>query len=52
MCKEEYAKAISTKLYSREFREVRLMHVIAAKAVCFGEALKARVQRISEAGSE
>lgn len=39
MCKEEYAKAIDSAIFPGT-QGGPLMHVIAAKAVCFGEALK------------
>ncbi|GAA0177279.1 serine hydroxymethyltransferase [Clostridium sediminicola] len=38
MCKEEYAKAIDKAIFPG-IQGGPLMHVIAAKAVCFGEAL-------------
>ncbi len=39
MCKEQYAKAIDSAIFPGT-QGGPLMHVIAAKAVCFGEALK------------
>ena len=39
MCKEQYAKAIDKAIFPG-IQGGPLMHVIAAKAVCFGEALK------------
>ena len=39
MCKEEYAKAINKAIFPGT-QGGPLMHTIAAKAVCFGEALK------------
>ena len=51
LCKEEHAK----KVDGRVFPGVQggpLMHVIAAKAVCFGECLEARLQRVSRTGRE
>lgn len=39
LCKEEYAKAIDKAVFPGN-QGGPLMHVIAAKAVCFGEALK------------
>ena len=39
LCKEEYAKAIDKAVFPGT-QGGPLMHVIAAKAVCFGEALK------------
>ena len=39
ICKEKYAKAIDKSLFPG-IQGGPLMHVIAAKAVCFGEALK------------
>jgi len=41
LCAEEYAKAIDKAVFSGT-QGGPLMHVIAAKAVCFGEALKHR----------
>ena len=39
MCKEEYGKAIDSAVFPGN-QGGPLMHVIAAKAICFGEALK------------
>ena len=39
LCKEEYAKAIDKAIFPGT-QGGPLMHIIAAKAVCFGEALK------------
>ena len=39
MCKEEFAKAIDKAIFPGT-QGGPLMHVIAGKAVCFGEALK------------
>ena len=39
MCKEEYAQAIDKAVFPG-LQGGPLMHVIAAKAVCFGEALR------------
>ncbi|EPY6472856.1 serine hydroxymethyltransferase [Clostridium sporogenes] len=39
LCKEEYAKAIDKAIFPG-IQGGPLMHIIAAKAVCFGEALK------------
>ena len=39
MCKEEHAKAINKAIFPGT-QGGPLMHVIAAKAICFGEALK------------
>ena len=39
LCKEEHAKAVDSALFPGT-QGGSLMHVIAAKAVCFGEALK------------
>jgi glycine hydroxymethyltransferase len=39
MCREEYAKAIDSAVFPGN-QGGPLMHVIAAKAICFGEALK------------
>ena len=39
LCKEEYAKAIDKAVFPGT-QGGQLMHVISAKAVCFGEALK------------
>ena len=38
----------STKPFSLEHREDRLMHIIAAKAICFGEALKPEFKEYQE----
>ncbi len=39
MCREQYAKAVNSSVFPGN-QGGPLMHVIAAKAVCFGEALK------------
>ncbi|MHB9941184.1 serine hydroxymethyltransferase [Clostridium sporogenes] len=39
LCKEEYAKAVDKTIFPG-IQGGPLMHIIAAKAVCFGEALK------------
>jgi glycine hydroxymethyltransferase len=39
LCKEEFAKKIDSQVFPG-IQGGPLMHVIAAKAVCFGEALK------------
>ncbi len=39
LCKEEYIKAVNSKVFPG-IQGGPLMHVIAGKAVCFGEALK------------
>ena len=39
LCKEEYLKAVNSKVFPG-IQGGPLMHVIAGKAVCFGEALK------------
>ena len=39
LCKEEYAKAVNKAVFPGT-QGGPLMHIIAAKAVCFGEALK------------
>ena len=39
LCKEEYLKSVNTKVFPG-IQGGPLVHVIAAKAVCFGEALK------------
>lgn len=39
LCKEEYAKAVDKAIFPG-IQGGPLMHIIAAKAVCFGEALK------------
>lgn len=39
MCKEEYAKAVNKAIFPGT-QGGPLMHIIAAKAICFGEALK------------
>ena len=48
MCKEKYAKDLDREVMPG-IQGGPLMHVIAAKAVAFKEALQARVQGISEA---
>ena len=49
LCKEELAKAIDKAVFPGT-QGGPLMHIIAAKAVCFGEALKPEFKGISEAG--
>ena len=44
MCKEEHAKAINKAIFPGT-QGGPLMHIIAAKAVCFGEALKPEQSR-------
>lgn len=50
MCKEEYAKAIDKAVFPAWWGP--LEHVIAAKAVAFGEDPQSAFQRICEAGKE
>ena len=47
LCKEEYAKAIDKALFPGT-QGGPLMHIIAAKAVCFGEALKPEFKAYGE----
>ncbi len=47
MCKEEYAKAINKAIFPGT-QGGPLMHVIAAKAICFGEALKPEFKEYQE----
>jgi glycine hydroxymethyltransferase len=47
LCKEEYAKAIDKAIFPG-YQGGPLMHVIAAKAVCFGEALKPEFKKYQE----
>ncbi len=47
LCKEEYAKKISARVFPG-VQGGPLMHVIAAKAVCFGEALKPEFKEYQE----
>ena len=47
MCKEEYAKAINKAIFPGT-QGGPLMHIIAAKAVCFGEALKPEFKTYQE----
>ena len=47
LCKEEYAKAIDKALFPGT-QGGPLMHTIAAKAVCFGEALKPEFKAYGE----
>lgn len=47
LCKEEYAKAIDKAIFPGT-QGGPLMHIIAAKAVCFGEALKPEFQAYQE----
>ncbi len=51
LCKEEYAKAIDKAIFPGT-QGGPLMHIIAAKAVCLGEAPPAGVQSLSAAGGE
>ena len=44
LCKEEYAKAIDKSVFPGN-QGGPLMHIIASKAVCFGEALKPEFQQ-------
>ncbi|GAA5123084.1 serine hydroxymethyltransferase [Luteolibacter yonseiensis] len=47
LCKEEFAKKIDSQVFPG-IQGGPLMHVIAAKAVCFGEALKPEFKEYSE----
>ncbi len=47
LCKEEYAKIIDKAIFPG-YQGGPLMHVIAAKAVCFGEALKPEFKKYQE----
>ena len=47
LCKEEYGKAIDKALFPGT-QGGPLMHIIAAKAVCFGEALKPEFKEYQE----
>ena len=47
LCKEEYAKAIDKAVFPG-IQGGPLMHTIAAKAVCFGEALKPEFKQYGE----
>ena len=47
LCKEEFAKKIDSQVFPG-IQGGPLMHVIAAKAVCFGEALKPEFKAYSE----
>ena len=47
LCKEEHAKAIDKAIFPGT-QGGPLMHIIAAKAVCFGEALKPEFQAYQE----
>ncbi len=47
LCKEKYAKAIDKALFPGT-QGGPLMHIIAAKAVCFGEALKPQFKAYGE----
>ncbi|MBR2715355.1 MAG: serine hydroxymethyltransferase [Ruminococcus sp.] len=47
LCKEQYAKAIDKALFPGT-QGGPLMHIIAAKAVCFGEALKPEFKAYGE----
>ncbi|MBP3597283.1 MAG: serine hydroxymethyltransferase [Clostridia bacterium] len=47
LCKEEYAKTIDKAIFPG-YQGGPLMHVIAAKAVCFGEALKPEFKEYQE----
>ncbi len=51
MCKEEYAKAIDKAVFPG-LQGGPLMHVIAAKAVCFGEALTPEFKNYAHAVKE
>ena len=47
LCKEQYAKAIDKAIFPGT-QGGPLMHIIAAKAVCFGEALKPEFKEYAE----
>jgi len=47
LCKEEYAKAVDRAIFPGT-QGGPLMHVIAGKAVCFGEALKPEFKRYAQ----
>ena len=47
LCKEEFAKKIDSQVFPG-IQGGPLMHVIAAKAICFGEALKPEFKSYSE----
>lgn len=47
LCKEQYAKAIDKAIFPGT-QGGPLMHIIAAKAVCFGEALKPEFKEYNE----
>ena len=47
MCKEKYAKAINKAIFPGT-QGGPLMHIIAAKAICFGEALKPEFKEYQE----
>lgn len=47
LCKEEFAKKIDSQVFPG-IQGGPLMHVIAAKAICFGEALKPEFKTYSE----
>ena len=47
LCKKEYAKQIDKAIFPGT-QGGPLMHVIAAKAVCFGEALKPEFRTYQE----
>ncbi len=51
LCKEEFAKKIDSQVFPG-IQGGPLMHVIAAKAVCFGEALKPEFKDYSAAGRQ
>ena len=51
MCKEEYGKAIDSAVFPGN-QGGPLMHVIAAKAICFGEALKPSLRNIKLKSSQ
>ena len=49
LCKQEYAKAIDRQVFPGT-QGGPLMHAVAGKAVCFGEALKPEFKRLRRAG--
>ncbi len=51
MCKGKYAKAINKAIFPGT-QGGPLMHIIAAKAICFGEALKPEFKQVSGTGDQ
>ena len=48
LAKEEYGKTINSRVFPG-IQGGPLMHVIAGKAICFGEAMRARIQNVRPA---